>query len=345
MKNDVVFEDDHLVCIAQPGHRRDCQIITFSEMLMRPTAQNAIWAGSPIQKLGYPAIGFVAKTQNWFPQSSVHAALKHLDLGEAPGTSRIGYGYSMGGWAVLFYAKALGLDATLSFSPQFSIDPDEISDRRFSKFFRPDLNAGMAITASTAAPTNLVICDPHDAGDHESALKIRDEIDANLIRLAHVGHGSVKCITRTKTLGDILSCVQSGDLAKATSIIRSCRRLSPSRAMNIAHRAARDHPQVALAIYRAYPDQFPLRNRAQFLYLLKNTSAKTSSFEELCKLRSDLEGSHTFLAIFADYLIEMGSHTEASAMITKALEQHESEGYRFIAAKIEKARQAPPTSS
>ena len=124
-------------------------------MLMRPSPDNRIWAGAPIRKIGFAAIGFVAKKQNWFPKESVHNAVALNRNLVASYGQRIGYGYSMGGWAVLYYAQKLLLDATISFSPQFSINPDEISDHRLTKHFHPHLNAEMSINRSSGAAVDL----------------------------------------------------------------------------------------------------------------------------------------------------------------------------------------------
>ncbi|WGW04882.1 hypothetical protein [Tropicibacter oceani] len=64
MKNILLYEDEHLQCIHQPGTRDEGVIVTFSEMMMRPYPNHDIWAGEPIAKLGYAGIGFVAKRQN-----------------------------------------------------------------------------------------------------------------------------------------------------------------------------------------------------------------------------------------------------------------------------------------
>lgn len=331
MTNILVYEDDALSCIYQPGQREDVIVISFSEMLMRPSPDHKIWAGQPLKNLDIPAIGFVAKSQNWFPQKSVDNAFHLISERLAKYPKRIGYGFSMGGWAILRYAQKFNLDACISFSPQFSINPEEIEDKRFSRHFNSTLNKGMAIADKDGSALNFIVCDPFDRGDWESALKITDTIDAKLIKLSNVGHGSVRCVKGTTVLGTIFSGVLAENINLVENTILHLRKNASDRPFNLAHQIATKRPSVALAIYQKHETHFPVRHRAAFFFKFLKTKYRRYMFRELSKLYSSQKDSHSYLFILAVFLNELGHKPEARSCITRAIELHDSESYRYFA--------------
>lgn len=240
----------------------------------------------------------------------------------------------MGGWAVLHYAKMFNLNASIAFSPQYSINPDEVADRRFSPHFDPALHKSVAITEGKGAQFNLVIWDPHDRGDHESALKIASNIDTMLVPLAFVGHGSVKCVTRTQTLGDLLSATMAHTPIEIRRILNATRRNAPARAATLAHTIAQKKPDIAFAIYRNYPDSFPVNHRAGFFYKFRKTRYEAQCFEELSQMYEAQKEINGFLPVFALFLKDMGRLEEAKTYIARAVELHDTPSNRFIAEQI-----------
>ncbi|WP_425097974.1 hypothetical protein [Tropicibacter sp. S64] len=340
MTNSLLYEDAHLQCIHQPGSRTDALIVTFGEMMMRPYPQPTIWAGEPIGKLDLPAIGFVGKRQNWYPEASVRSALNAagplLDSAER----RIGYGFSMGAWAVLKYGRDFRLDVALSFSPQYSIDPDVIADRRFTQYFDPALNHGMEIAAGDGAALNILACDPHDAGDRESAERIMAVIDARLVRLDNLGHGSVKCVTRTKTLERIFDACLTGDAEAIAHSIRAARRFGEARPQTIANAIVARKPATAFAIYCKYRDLFPVAHRPAFLYKLRRSIFREACFEELTALSGTLGETPGFLAVRAEFLHDMGQSDEARQSILRAIAIRDLPSYQFLLRKFSEATDA-----
>jgi len=334
MPNTILYEDEHLVCIEQSGTRDDAVVVTFSEMLMRPNANQGIWAGIPLRKLGFASIGFVAKAANWFPQASVEKAAQSVHTRLETYPTRIGYGFSMGGWAVLHYAKMFDLNASIAFSPQYSINPDEVADRRFSPHFDPALHKSVAITEGKGAQFNLVIWDPHDRGDHESALKIAGNIDTMLVPLAFVGHGSVKCITRTQTLGDLLAATVAHNLVEIRRILNATRRDAPARAVTLAYTIAQKKPDVAFAIYRKHADSFPVNHRAGFFYKFRKTHYEEQCFEELSQMYETQQEVNGFLPVYALFLKDRGRVEDAKTCISRAVQLHDTPNNRFIAQQI-----------
>ena len=334
MKNNILYEDETLICIHQPGDRKEAMIVTFSEMLMRPTADLRNWAGTPIAKLGFSAIGFVAKTPNWFPKTSVLNALiiakPYLDAQE----KRIGYGYSMGGWATLYYATDLRLHASIAFSPQYSINPDEIDDPRYVRFFDPSLNHDMSIKTKNNEGIKIIACDPNEKGDWESALKITNQLKEPPVKLPFTGHGSVHCITKTETLGTIFDAVLSNDRDSAIKTIKKSRRLAHVRPMHVASKAAPRRPNLAFSIYLKYKNHFPQHNRPDFLSRFQRTTLQRACFIEMAELYETQKNSHRYLSVLAIFLNNIGKSKSALSCIERAIKMHDNPAYRHIYNKI-----------
>lgn len=334
MKNTILYEDEHLVCLEQPGTRQDAVIVSFSEMLMRPAPQQTIWAGGPIQKLGFAGIGFVAKASNWFPQSSVEKAAAVVQARIAKYPIRIGYGFSMGAWAVLHYAKLFDLDVSIAFSLQYSINPEEIVDRRFSKHFDPVLHRDMAITAGKGAAFNIVACDPRDIGDWESAQKIAQNLKIEIIPLLHAGHGSVRCVTNTQTLGSIFTAAMTGSREQIEPVLKAARRNAPARPSTIAYAIAQKKPRTAFAIYQKYKASFPPHHRAGFFFKFRDTPYQEVCFEEMMCLYDTQKGAHGFLLVLALFHKDMGRAQKARSYMAQALALNDTPHYRFVAQQI-----------
>jgi hypothetical protein len=334
MENSILYEDAHLTCVEQFGTQRDAVIVSFGEMLMRPSPEKPIWAGAPLRKLGFAGIGFVAKAENWFPKDSIHNAAAAVRSRIANYPARIGYGFSMGGWAVLNYAQLFNLDISIAFSPQYSINPEEINDRRFSRHFDPLLHKDMAIIKQKCPGFNVVVCDPHDPGDWESAQKIAHAIDTTLIPLPHVGHGSVRCITRTNTLGAIFTAAMAQDRNAIECVLKETRRNAPARASTIAHRIAHKKPRTAFAIYLKYPESFPMAHRAGFFYKLRKTPYQKQCFDEMKRLYKTQKETNGYLPVLALFMMDMGNIEDAKSYIAKALERHDTPNNRYISQQI-----------
>src|SRR4051794_10196197 len=121
--NSILYEDEEIVVIHRPAPRgaaaaggelpggldtpAPLTLVTFADLTFRPDG-HAIWGREPAAKMGLDAIGFVAKRENWFPAAAMQKAAPAVRalLGGGPALC---YGYSMGGYAALKYARLLGV--------------------------------------------------------------------------------------------------------------------------------------------------------------------------------------------------------------------------------------------
>lgn len=217
MAAELIYEDDDVVAVHQAG-RSAYTLVTFGGAGERP-AGTSFWADEPVSKLGLEAIGFVAKRQNWYPQSAMTRAASVVASRMQP--VRIGFGYSMGGYGVLKHGTLLGLTHALALSPQASINPEDCPDDvRFARFHDPQKHASMRVEAADLAPFAVQVADPYDRCDWAQARLVADSSNIHTIRLPFFGHDTMKLFIGTTVLEEVLRLLAAADIAGLRSFVR-----------------------------------------------------------------------------------------------------------------------------
>ncbi|EHM03408.1 tetratricopeptide repeat protein [Acetobacteraceae bacterium AT-5844] len=231
MTSSIIYEDDEILVIHQPAPARKDKaaeapaltLVTFADLTFRPDGM-AIWGRDPARKLGLPAIGFVAKRENWFPAASVaRAAPAVRALLNGPAMT---YGYSMGGYAALKYARLLGISRALAVCPQASIDPVDVpTDKRFHKFFDRALHDGMRMTPEEAPEFGVLMADPYMVDDKISA-ELFVQSGAHWLRTPFMDHATIWLLVDTDFLHQTLQQVMAAELPALSALIRGRRHSS-----------------------------------------------------------------------------------------------------------------------
>lgn len=74
------------------------------------------------------------KQKSWFPQASMIELEKAISPILEGFKNIVGYGGSMGGYAAIKYSNLLNMNRVIAFVPQYSIDPEQVEDRRYAEF-------------------------------------------------------------------------------------------------------------------------------------------------------------------------------------------------------------------
>ena len=85
----------------------------------------------------------------------------------------VGYGGSMGGYAAIKYSNLLNMNRIIAFVPQYSIDPEQVEDRRYAEFFNAVVNKDMQIQPQDVDVSReyIIVYDPYFSIDREHYLK------------------------------------------------------------------------------------------------------------------------------------------------------------------------------
>lgn len=187
----ILFDGTEMQLLHLPG-RAGFSLVTFDIMHGRANGR-AGFAMKLALKRGLDLYAIVPRRPNWYPASE---ALRCAELVRAAkDRPSLGYGASMGGYGVLKYGAALGIDAALAMSPQSTIDPAEIGTRdpRYHGYFDAEAHHDMRVRESDRPPIAYAACDPLFPFD----VAQRDLLDPGVVRidLPHMGHHSCGAMT------------------------------------------------------------------------------------------------------------------------------------------------------
>ena len=205
MEKQIIFEDEQIRVIFLPGNSKEL-IFSFGDLITRAKGLS-INAEKSLTKYEYNVIGIMPKEKSWFPVASMQNMMPHVQPILDQFDTVIGYGGSMGGYAVLKYSKLLKMTRAISFVPQYSIDPQEVEDSRYTEFFDEKLHQNMHITADDVLPSTeyIIVYDPYYANDREHYLKIKPFIPHVLtLKLPFTGHEALSVLASSRLLNDFI---------------------------------------------------------------------------------------------------------------------------------------------
>src|SRR5690606_1985166 len=205
MDKQIVFEDEHIRAVFMPGSSSEL-IFSFGDLITRAKGLS-INAEKSLAKFEFNVLGIMPKHKSWFPQGSMWNMLQAIAELIAPFQQRIAYGGSMGGYAAIKYSNALDVQRVVAMVPQYSIDPQDVEDRRYNMFYQPELNQGMRIEVEdvSAAREYIIIYDPYCAEDRAHYLKLQAVIPQHhVLHLPFTGHDAIAVLASSELLYDFL---------------------------------------------------------------------------------------------------------------------------------------------
>ncbi len=205
MDKQIIFEDEHIRVIFLKGTSSEL-VISFGDLISRAKGLS-INAEKSLMKYDYNVLGIMPKLKSWFPQASMQQMMESVQPILDQFASIIGYGGSMGGYATIKYAKLLNMKRVIAFVPQFSIDPQQVEDRRYAEFFDVNLNRDMQIQSNdvSAGTEYIVVYDPYYKEDREHYLKIKKIIPAlHTLKLPFTGHDALAVLASSSLLNDFI---------------------------------------------------------------------------------------------------------------------------------------------
>lgn len=244
----ILYEDEHLLVVHRPA-AGEPTLITFADLTFRPRG-DGIWGQEVAGKLGVNAIGFVAKRENWFPPASVARAVPMVRA--ALRGPAITYGYSMGGYAALKYAAALGAGHAFGVCPQGSIDPRQVPwDQRFHQYHDPQLLPDMTVRPGEPGRFAVLLADPYMPEDARHAAALAKGAGVHWLRTPFMDHAPIWLLVESAFLRQVLGLILAEDLPALTALMRARRHQSPHwfrHAGNAAFR--RGHLEMANRLWK-----------------------------------------------------------------------------------------------
>jgi hypothetical protein len=267
----VLFEDDNILAILLEGAREDAIIISFASMSVRPSGLN-FWGDQLFVNLGYTAIGFVAKASNWYPGDSMLAAADKANSVVSRYKHVLLYGASMGGYGALKFGEAFNATHALVFSPQLSINPNELAfEERFKQYYVESYHKNMVVCSKDLAPIVFTFFDPfHKIDSNHVDLLLQIKPDANVIYCRRTGHLGIRLFASTERMRSLLQWCLSNDVEPARTAAFNLSRESKMRPQEIAAALAWKKPELAERIFETYQSSYSDEERAAFWRRMAN---------------------------------------------------------------------------
>ncbi|USP40847.1 hypothetical protein [Acinetobacter sp. XS-4] len=205
MDKQIIFEDEHIRAIFLPGDSNTL-VLSFGDLITRASGLS-INAEKSLIKYQYNVIGIMPKQKSWFPQASMIELAKTISSVLQGFKNIVGYGGSMGGYAAIKYSNLLNMNRVIAFVPQYSIDPDQVEDRRYAEFFDAVANKEMQIQTQDvdAAREYVIVYDPYFSTDREHYLKIKELLpNLHTIHLPFTGHEALSVLASSSLLHDFI---------------------------------------------------------------------------------------------------------------------------------------------
>lgn len=249
MNKHIIFEDEQIRVIFLQGSS-DELIFSFGDLITRAKGLS-INAEKSLHKYDFNVIGIMPKQKSWFPEHSLHAMFAAIESVIAPFKIRIGYGGSMGGYAAIKYANLLDLKRVVALVPQYSINPDEVTDSRYNMFFNAELNANMQIQPHDVALEReyIVIYDPYCAEDRVHYVKLQQVLPKiQTLTLPFTGHDAIAVLASSALLHDLL--VRQFDAPYFYQKIRQVKKRSKFYYRKVIESALPRHRQALVNIFK-----------------------------------------------------------------------------------------------
>lgn len=165
------------------------QVVTF-ESYHDDTGFDRIGFGETFfERAGVTGIHVLSVGNDWYQYPEIGAVLSIIREAVAGAESVLAYGSSMGGYAAVRFADAIGATDVLALSPQYSIDPRRMkADRRWwwdqkRIQFQPEHNGRISGHARV-----VIAYDPTIRLDRLHAEAIARDVSVTMLCLPHAGH-------------------------------------------------------------------------------------------------------------------------------------------------------------
>jgi len=199
----IIYQGQDLVVVYQPADV-DVLMVCFNWVGFRYSGER-FDADQLMEKIGYAAVGVASLSDHWYISPEMGEAIAAIRKVASKYKRLAGYGFSMGGYAVIKYSAALGLDTVVSFSPQWSIDPDQAPwDQRYKAHYQPAMT-GMGIRSEDRQGHTFIVYDPLYEPDRLHAEKIIASGKVHQILVRHGEHDSIKMLANTAVMKSVFS--------------------------------------------------------------------------------------------------------------------------------------------
>jgi tetratricopeptide (TPR) repeat protein len=322
MNGQVLFRsEDVLVRHVRAGAKPSAVcFVTFGSYTNDYTLDREGFGEEFLRREGIDAIHVINRDNRWYQYREMDAALVAVASVTAAYPRVFTYGSSMGGYAALRFARAVGAATAIAISPQFSLDPRVVP---FETRWQADL-AAITFREGPVVPAErqLIFVDPKLPTD-AAHVRLFAELatETVVVNVPHAGHPVGAIMAETGVLKRAIRMILRNrfDKGRIERALRNGRRRSPHYYFTLARRAQERHPATAIALLRRAValrrESHTLSQLATMLDLRREHGEAASLHAEALAL---VPGNAYARVAYAMHLEYTGQVREASAELGRA---------------------------
>ncbi|MFC5344016.1 tetratricopeptide repeat protein [Brevundimonas staleyi] len=320
-----LYRSDNVVVRQVAAGDRDRWVVTFDNYGIGHGFSRPGFGESWLRSQKISAIHVMGRAEDWYQYEDLDAALA-IVRATLEGASRvITYGSSMGGYAAVRFADAVGAHAALALSPQYTLDPEVAAhDRRWSQdanriAWIKALNGPLEVKARV-----ILAFDPWGL-DGWHGRRIVEEAAPNCIRLPYTAHPVTTFLSEIGLLGDLVLRALH-DVLDVDAFEREARSRKAQSGVYLGEMASLqpEHRRgLALALARRAVEASPANHHARLnlARLLLRNGAHDEALALFEGLVADSGRALTYLVDHGQALAVAGRPGEARAIAAEVIGQ------------------------
>lgn len=171
----ILYENEFIKVIFNKGSS-DYLLITFSPKGFILKDNNDFYAKNIILNNDINSISIIALQDNWYPNQLMGDTIDIVKNIANNFKVVITYGVSMGGYAAIKYSKVMGATHIIAMMPQWSINPNDLPEKRYLKEYNlsPNFYQDMSIKLEDISGKLYLFYDKYHQEDKIQAKRIID---------------------------------------------------------------------------------------------------------------------------------------------------------------------------
>ncbi len=320
-----LYRSDNLLVRQSQGADCDRWVITFDNYGLGPGFDREGFGEAFLREHGFSAIHVLGRGDDWYQYDDIFTAAAVVRAATSGAKRRLTYGSSMGGFAALHLADAIGADRVLALSPQWAVDPSrapwEIRWQQDAHRIRWLRDFAHPI-GDTMRP--VVVYDPRLPLDRRHAEQIAAETPAQLVAVPYCGHPVATFLGEVGMLRPMLEAVLDDrfDLRALRSEVRARRSASAVYLGTLAERQPDTRLRTAIALGRRAAAVTPT-NRLGLLSLAQVLTRAGEHTEALTlhdQIVAEAQRHPLYLVAFANALQKAGAREDAMAVAQEVVD-------------------------
>lgn len=273
-----LYKDENLRIVKNEGDS-DFVVIAFSPMNYQAKNDDDFYIKNIARNHNFNLISVMALKNHWYPISLFCEAQKIINqyINSKRFSHVITYGVSMGAYASIKYSKSFGASRIIAMMPQWSINPAESLDTRYSKEFLlfKDKLIDMSIRQVDIQGILYLFYDSYFYEDAYQARRIIDiSKDVVVIKTNFVGHTLGHILIGSDFFIKFLRLILSNNVHSLNLLVKDKMKSHPMYYQGVIRYALKNHSQSLVGILKKIPDNHNLFSNKLFHEEAKSTLRK-----------------------------------------------------------------------